>query len=538
MPIVLQQISLAPGEPESELRAAAAKRLRVSPDAIQAFSVLRRAIDARRRGTVQFVYHLEVALAGGPRQEQQRVQKLGRSDIRLWIQPPREVPEPGPEAMRHRPVVVGLGPAGMFAGLMLARAGYRPIVLERGQAVQQRHADIMQRFYRQRDFDPESNLLFGEGGAGTYSDGKLYTRVRHPYVADVIATFFEHGADAEILVSSRPHIGSDRLPNICMRIREEILARGGEVRFGQRLEDLQLSDDGSVTGAVTADGVMTTNVVILGIGHSAQDTFIRLAQLGVHLVARPFQMGVRIEHPQAIVDGWQYRELAGHADLPPADYHLVARRAAVDGGDVYSFCMCPGGSILPTHEAPGLVATNGASRAARGGQFANSGLVVTVAPAMFDDDPLKGLALQRHYEAAAFHQGGGTYAVPAQRACDFLAAKASDGAIHTSYPLGGCWADLRTVLPKDVVTSVAQAISQLDGPLPGFGGGDGLVTGPETRASSPVRIERDQTTRMAVRNPGLYPVGEGAGYAGGIISAAIDGMKTADQIIRCFACPK
>ncbi|MCH8853295.1 MAG: FAD-dependent oxidoreductase [Planctomycetes bacterium] len=426
----------------------------------------------------------------------------------------------------------------MFAGWQLARWGYQPIILERGQPVQTRHRDVMQKFYRQREFNPEYNLLFGAGGAGTYSDGKLYTRVNDPHGSMVLQVLYEHGASPDILIDGRPHIGSDRLPNICQRIRQRIESMGGEIRFGARVNDLSIGDDDQVVGVELASGVLESEAVLLGVGHSARDTLRMLARRGVRLEAKPFQLGVRIEHPQELVDRWQYGSCAGHERLPPAHYQAVAKKAGGARGDLFTFCMCPGGIILPTNESPDLVVTNGASRAGRSGRFANSGLVITVEPSEFDCDPLLGLAYQRKWEALAFQATGGSYAVPAQRAADFLAGRNSDGQLETSYPLGGQWADLRQLLPDYLADSLMRGLRMLDRRLPGFAGEQALITAPETRASAPVRIPRSAETRESVSTPGLYPIGEGAGYAGGIMSAAIDGLKTANEIIRRFAVPR
>jgi uncharacterized protein len=457
--------------------------------------------------------------------------------------------EPGREPLPGPPVVVGFGPAGMFAGLLLAQYGYRPLILERGADVSTRHRDILVDFYRHRHFHPESNLLFGEGGAGTYSDGKLYTRVNDHRVQEVLATFYHHGANPDILIDSKPHVGSDKLPGICRRIRRHIEELGGEVRFRARLDDLVVTDAAS-TGAgkprltaVVVDGErIACGPVLMAVGHSARDTLRMLASRGVRFEPKPFQLGVRIEHPQAMVDRWQYGTLCGHARLPPADYRLVARGAAGARGDVFSFCMCPGGEILPTNESPGLISTNGASRSRRGGPLANSGLVLTLHPREVcpgaDEDPLLGLAFQEQLERDAFRLTGESYRVPAQRAVDFLQRRASDGTLETSYPFGGAWADIWQVIPGFVAEAIARGIAHLDRRMPGFGGPDALVTAPETRASGPVRMVRDPRTRESVSVEGLFPVGEGAGYAGGIISAAIDGLKTAELLIARHAPPR
>ena len=534
MTLLVRNLAIGLDESDQALRDKAARRLRVRPDAITGFSVVRRAVDAREKERISFVYNVECSLVGGWREERHVVRRLRRQDVSL-LAPAEETPlVAGTEPMRDRPVVVGFGPAGMFAALWLAKYGYRPLVLERGQGVKTRHRDILQRFYRMHDFDPESNLLFGEGGAGAYSDGKLYTRVNDPRMRDVLEVFIEHGGKRDILIDARPHLGSDWIPTICRRIRETIIRLDGEVRFGARLDRVVL-ENGVVRSIQVGGETIRPGPVLLGAGHSARDTIRMLIAAGVCVVAKPFQLGVRVEHPQALVDQWQYGVSCGHGRLPPAEYHLVSKRSAGDLGDVYSFCMCPGGVILPTNESAGLIATNGASRSSRSAPFANSGLVLTVSPDFVQDDPLAGLDFLESIERTAYELTGRGYQVPAQRATDFLADRPSDGKLETSYPLGGRWTEIRRILPAFAVEAVQRALVDLDSRLPGFAGGECLVTAPETRASAPVRIPRDSDTRESVSARGLYPIGEGAGYAGGIMSAVVDGIATAECIIRRFA---
>lgn len=534
MPMLVRNLRLGLDEPEERLVARAAKRLRVPIDAIRAYAPVRRSLDARDHDDVHFVYHLELALHDSPAGEQAHLLRLHPRNVEIIhsAQVPRR--RPGHRPLRERPVIVGFGPAGMFAALRLAEAGYQPIVFERGKDVRRRHRDVLQRFYRQRDLDEESNLMYGEGGAGAYSDGKLYTRVSEPLVSTVLETLYHHGADPDILVDARPHIGSDKLPTICARIRRHIEKLGGEIRFDHRLDDVEVAD--GVVNAVIVNGTrMQVGPVVLAVGHSARDTVRMLVGRGVRVVAKPFQLGVRIEHPQELVDRWQYHELCGHERLPPAEYQLVAKGASPTGGDLFSFCMCPGGMILPSVESKGLIATNGASRSRRSGVWANSGLVITIDPETIDNDPLAGLAYQQRWERMAFEATDGSYRVPVQRAGDFLTDRGSDGALDISYPLGGQWCRLRSVIPERVAIALERGLAILDRRLPGFAGGDALLTAPETRASAPVRILRDRDTRESVNVSGLYPVGEGAGYAGGIASAAVDGLKTADRIIEVYS---
>jgi hypothetical protein len=554
MPILLRNLQLDLDEPEDRLLSKIAQRLRVSENAIRAYAVVHRSIDARRKDDIRRVYQIELALHESPRKERALLKRL-RPGEGAWIEPRKDVsPERGESPLRERPMIVGFGPGGMFAALRLAMMGYRPIVLERGREVRRRHRDVMERFYRRHEFDPTSNLLFGEGGAGTYSDGKLYTRVNDPLTREVLEIFYQHGAPPEILIDAHPHIGSDRLPTVCSRIRRKIESLGGEVRFECRVDDVRIIEGRLDAMHVTGEGCrgvdtwMPAGPVILALGHSARDTIRMLFARGVRIDPKPFQLGVRIEHPQALVDRWQYGPSCGHVALASAEYFVVAKGAAGEHGDVFSFCMCPGGEILPTNESEGEIATNGASRANRSGPFANAGLVLTLDPTRDrlggefanqsgEHPAMRALAYLEALERRAFEATGRTYRVPAQRAVDFLAQRASDGMLVTSYPLGGQWTVLSEWLPDFLMSALHRGLPVLDGKMPGFAGGDAIITAPETRASSPIRIPRREETRESVSTANLYPVGEGAGYAGGIVSAAIDGIRTADAIICVYAPP-
>jgi len=535
MPLLLRNLALDLDEPEDELLERAASRLRIPRKKIGVYGVARRAIDARR-SRVCFAYSVELNLLGGPEYEQALVQRLNRSDVTLLRRQNPPPIEPGTEPLPHAPVVVGFGPAGMFSALALAEAGYRPIVLERGPDVATRTHDIVSDYYRRGQFHPESNLLFGEGGAGTYSDGKLYTRVGDLRGQQVLETLVRHGAKPQILIDSHPHIGSDRLPSICRRMRRRIEGLGGRVLFGHHVVGLTIHDGSLVGLSVAGRSPIDVGPTILAIGHSARDTYRALHDAGVPLAAKPFQLGLRVEHAQEQVDRWQYGRHCGHPRLPSAYYRLVAKGVA-GGRDVYSFCMCPGGMVLPAHEAPEALSVNGASNSRRDSGFANSGLVATLDTAYFGNDPLQGVAMQQRLERAAFDLGGGHYRAATQRAADFVAGRPSGGAMISTYPLGTVWADLHQLLPPEIDEALAAALGTFDAAMPGFAGPEAILFGPESRASGPVRILRDPHSMQSPAVACLYPVGEGAGYAGGIVSAAIDGLRAAEAVIARYRPP-
>ena len=535
MPLLLRNLTLDLDEPEDELLQGTASRLRISQRHIGVYGVARRAIDARR-GRVRFAYSIELSLLDGPEYEQALVQRLNRTDVTVLRRPSPPPVEPGTEPLPHAPVVVGFGPAGMFSALALAEAGYRPTVVERGPDVATRTRDIVSDYYRCGQFHPESNLLFGEGGAGTYSDGKLYTRVGDLRGQQVLETLVQHGAKPQILIDSHPHIGSDRLPSICRRIRRRIENLGGCVLFGHHVVGLTIRDGSLASLSVAGRSPIDAGPTILAIGHSARDTYRALHEAGVPLTAKPFQLGLRVEHAQQQVDRWQYGRHCGHPRLPSAYYRLVAKGVAA-GGDAYSFCMCPGGMVLPAHEAPEALSVNGASNSRRDSGFANSGLVTTLDTAHFGNDPLQGIALQQRLERAAFDLGGGHYRAATQRAADFVAGRLSAGTMTNTYPLGTVWADLHQLLPAEIDKAIAAALSTFEAAMPGFAGPEAILFGPESRASGPVRIPRDPHSMQSPAVACLYPVGEGAGYAGGIVSAAIDGLRAAEAVIVRYRPP-
>jgi len=543
----LTELKLPLTHAEGAVEAALKARLRLRDGELRSFQVARRAWDARKRSAIELVYTLdfevadEAALLRRAAGDPVLSRTLGRTPDTSYRHVAR-APAPPPQ----RPVVIGTGPCGIFAALILAEMGFRPIIIERGKVVRERTKDTWA-LWRRNVLTPESNVQFGEGGAGTFSDGKLWSGIKDPQHLGrkVLTEFVEAGAPEEILYVAKPHIGTFRLVQMVESMRAKIEALGGEYRFGTRVVDfvVETGRDGvrRLRGLVTepaGGGVretIETGHVVLAIGHSARDTFEVLHARGVHVEAKPFSIGVRIEHPQSIIDRARFGDFAKHPILGAADYKLVHHGA--NGRSVYSFCMCPGGTVVAATSEPGRVVTNGMSQYSRAERNANAGIVVGITPEVdYPGHPLAGIAFQRAWEDAAFEAGGRDYRAPAQLVGDFLAGRPSTalGAVVPSYKPGVTPTDLSRCLPDFAVAAIREALPAFGRQIRGFDMADAVMTGVETRTSSPVRIRRDAAFR-SVNTLGLYPAGEGAGYAGGIFSAGVDGIRVAEAVGRDMA---
>lgn len=507
-------------DPLEKLHALCAKKLRISQSDLD-LTIIKESLDARKNRQAQFVYQVQARV---PRVLPGRL--LKDPDISLFDEKPYIYPHLE-GTLQDRPIVVGFGPAGMLAGLVLAKAGARPLIIEQGNPVHERTRDV-EALWKDRRLNPGSNVQFGEGGAGTFSDGKLTSRSKDPRLRTVLEVFAQMGAPDVIQFAQKPHIGTDILRDVVVRIREEIKALGGQVSFGLRMEDLEIKE-GRVAGILTSQGLIRSSHVLLGLGHSARQTFYALDKSGVTMSPKPFAMGFRIEHAQAHIDRAQYGDLAGHPRLGAASYQLNVK---MEEKSAYTFCMCPGGRVVLAASEPGRLVTNGMSYHARNLPNANSALLVNVGPEDYGQGLFAGLEFQRLIEERTFELGGSSWDAPVQRVRDFLEATPSKslGDLVPSYAPGVRLADLSAIYPPKITQALREGLSLMEDRLTGFTGSDALLTGSETRSSSPVRIDRGSDLQsLSVR--GLYPIGEGAGYAGGIMSAAIDGIKAAEAVI-------
>ncbi|MGC8808898.1 MAG: NAD(P)/FAD-dependent oxidoreductase [bacterium] len=531
MAIRIFPIPLFLNEDEAILPQKVADILGIPLHHIQRWRILKKSLDARQKKKIHFVYALEISMSSA---EESRV--LSQPPNKLKVEKVAvPVPSPSPKVTRplkERPIIIGSGPAGLFCAWQLVTAGLTPLIIERGKMVEERIRDVA-KFWAEGILNPESNVQFGEGGAGTFSDGKLFTRLHTPLISQILEIFVRFGAPAEITYWQKPHIGTDRLRKVIAAMREWLKAQGVEFQFQTKLTGLKISR-GQITGViVNNERELPTSILILAIGHSARDTFQMLYRAGVAMEPKPYAMGVRIEHPQNLINKIQYGPAAGHPALPPAEYALSFRTA--QGRPVYSFCMCPGGAVIAASSEEYKLVTNGMSMYRRNSPYANSALVVGVNPVDFPSlHPLAGIEWQRQWEGKAYQLGGGRYRAPAQSVLDFLQGREATSIRPTSFKPGITPAPLEDCLPKFVVNSLREALPYFHKKMPGFSSAEAMLIGVETRTSSPVRITRGpdfQSLTLA----GLYPIGEGSGYAGGIISSALDGLKAAKAIVEKLA---
>ncbi|NLK52576.1 MAG: hypothetical protein GX295_09055 [Syntrophomonadaceae bacterium] len=504
-------------------------KLKINEKELIDFKIFKKSIDARKKDEIFYVYTVDVEIPN----EERILRKYSYKGIIPTPDLSYKGVQLGTEDMAERPVVIGMGPAGLFAGLMLSKKGYKPILLERGEDVETRTTKI-NKFWNNSLLDAESNVQFGEGGAGTFSDGKLTTLINDRRCRTILEEFIKAGAPQDILYKSKPHIGTDMLKSIVKNIRQEIIAHGGEVRFQAKVTDFIIKDGKIDAVIINDDEKLHCKVVLLAIGHSARDTFEVLLRRGVGMSQKPFSIGVRIEHPQDIINKAQYGDASGHLGLGAADYKLSYH--SKNGRSAYTFCMCPGGYVVAAASEEQCVVVNGMSEYKRDGENANSALLVGVKPADFDSEhPLAGIEFQRRWERLAYQAGGENYRAPAQLTGDFFVDQPSIqwGDVKPTYKPGVTFAQLKNCLPNYVTETLKEAIVYFDTRIKGFALPDSILTGVETRSSSPVRINRDENHLSNIH--GLYPLGEGSGYAGGIMSSAVDGVKTAEKVMLKYA---
>ncbi|WP_194435474.1 NAD(P)/FAD-dependent oxidoreductase [Vibrio fluminensis] len=529
--IRLNEIKLPLDHEEDALLDAISAKLSIPAEQVISFNVFKRGYDARKKTNIHLIYTLDVIVEGD---ENALLEKFTKDPhVRQTPDMEYKFVAKAPENLTERPVVIGFGPCGLFAGLVLAQMGFNPIIVERGKEVRERTKDTFG-FWRKRTLNPESNVQFGEGGAGTFSDGKLYSQVKDPnfYGRKVITEFVAAGAPEEILYVSKPHIGTFKLVTMIEKMRAKILELGGEIRFSTRVDDIHM-DGEQITGVTLSNGEeIKSRHVVLAVGHSARDTFEMLNDRGVYMEAKPFSVGFRIEHKQSMIDEARFGPNAGHPLLGAADYKLVHH--CKNGRTVYSFCMCPGGTVVAATSEEGRVVTNGMSQYSRAERNANSAIVVGISPEVdYPGDPLAGIRFQRELESNAYLLGGENYDAPAQKIGDFLKGRdpSAIGDVEPSFTPGIKLTDLSKALPPFAIEAIREAIPAFDRKIKGFASEDGLLTGVETRTSSPVCIKRGKDFQ-SVNLKGFFPAGEGAGYAGGILSAGIDGIKVAEAVAR------
>jgi len=530
MSIRVNNIVMNIEEDINTLRNKVSKKLKISIEDIKEFKILKESIDARKKDNIKFNYAVEVICDN----EAKVVKRSNDKDIKLEYTHTEEF-KFGNKKMNHRPIIVGMGPAGMFAGLLMAQKGYKPLIIERGEKVEER-TETVNKFWNTGELNLESNVQFGEGGAGTFSDGKLTTRIKDNRCDFVLEQFVKSGAPKEIIYSGKPHIGTDILKEVVKNIRQRIVELGGEIRFSSRLEDIVIKDNYIKNAVVNGEEIPCENL-ILAIGHSSRDTYEMLLKRGVFMEPKAFAIGVRVEHSQNMININQYGKYADHPRLKAADYRL-AYTTPTTGRAVYSFCMCPGGEVVAAASEEGRLVTNGMSYYDRDKDNANAAIVVTVGEDDFaGNTPLKGMDFQRHYEELAYRLGGGGYKAPIQLVGDFLEDRITTklGIIKPTYNPGYEFKDLRECLPRYVSQSLKEGLVNFDRKIKGFAGADAVLTGIETRTSAPVKITRNENLE-SINIKGLYPSGEGSGFAGGIISAAVDGLKSAESIMKEY-CP-
>ena len=525
----VSNIKISIDEDPSIIEKLVLKKLKIKSSDLVKYYIYKESIDARK-GKISFVYTVDVQV-----KNEDKVLNKHVKDVVKIKELKYEGVESGTEKLDKIPVIIGSGPAGLFAGLVLAQRGYKPLLLERGLDVDKRSEDI-DLFWKERKFKNNSNVQFGEGGAGTFSDGKLTTRIKDIRCRKVLEELVNFGSPEEILYSHKPHVGTDILKGVVKNIRNEIIRLGGEVRFDSKVTDICRVDNGIESITINDNEVIETNIVSLAIGHSARDTYEMLHERGVHIIQKPFAIGARIEHPQELINKSQYKDFHNHPRLGAADYRLIEHTS--NGRTAYTFCMCPGGSVIASASNEGQVVTNGMSEHARDKDNANSAFLVNVVPGDFGSDhPLAGMYFQEKYERLAYELGGQNYNAPVQLVGDFLNDRISTkiGSVKPSYEPGYTFVDLRECLPQFVTETMKEALSGFDRKIKGFAMDDAVLTGVETRSSAPIRIVRDEETLESTNTRNLYPCGEGAGYAGGIVTAAVDGIKCAEKIIGKYS---